>query len=391
MKPRVAHVLFPRPSLERPLSEFAWDAAKGIADSDDFDVEMILPVPAKRLARLSNASRSSRGAAPWPDGLQACLQELSPRATLVPYPPVPGGSTESAAAAVAANLIARKRSARPDLVHGSFLDEGGFVAAAAAKAIGCASVAVAHGSDARAAVERQPGGRKRRARFALRHATEVVAVSMSIAGQVARCGRRAELIRYTACPKRFGLAPRKRGQPRVLFVGRIERNKGVDVLLEAFAKIETDAILELVGKATGDVDVARTVERLGLEERVELTGELTRDELVGRYRASTCVALPSRAEGLPCVLVEALLVGRPVIASDVGGVRELVDSRAGAVVPAGDIATLVSALDEVITGARERRWTPRGLRDHALPMSWQAMMPKLEALTWQLVSCGSSS
>lgn len=388
----IAHVMFPRPSVTRPLPEFAWDAAKALADSDAWDVEILLPVPVAPLRRLSSFARRARGARPWPDGLEDTLRALAPSPTLVPFVPIPGRSTESAAAAVAAHLIARPRDARPRLLHGSFLDEGGFVAAWAGKTLGCPSVAVAHGSDAAAAANGDDSnGRRRRVLATLRHASEIVAVSTSMTSPLAKLGRRAEIIRYTACARSFGLAPRKRGRPVVLFVGRVERAKGVHLLLEAFALLQTDAVLELVGRCTGDVDVPAMARNLGIADRVTVLGELSREALVTRYRRCACVALPSLAEGLPCVLVEALLVGRPVIATDVGGVAELVNDQVGRLVPPGDAAALTGALDQVLEQIGDPQWSPRALRQHALPMSWDAMLPRLEALTSQLIRCASSS
>lgn len=379
----VAHVIFPRPSLLRPLPEFALEAARRLGQARGLDVDLLVPVPINAARKLQSVARSLRGARPWPDALDETLATLEPKPTCVPYVPVPGRSIESATAAVCAALIRRQRAARPAVLQGSFLDESGFTAAMAGKAIGVPSIAVAHGSDVRMATDGLDHGRRRRARDTLHTASEVVAVSYQLAQGIAAFGRRAEIIRYTAAADRFPLAPRPpEGPPRVLFVGQISRAKGIDLLLQAFGVLGVEgATLELVGPRAEDLELDKEIDRFGLNGRVTVTGELAQADLPERYAASHLVVLPSRAEGLPCVLVEALLVGRPVIAADVGGVRELVTSDVGALIPPEDTSALTNAMRSVLS----RTFDPERLRAHAMPMTWSESIPALEALTWRLV------
>jgi glycosyltransferase involved in cell wall biosynthesis len=390
----VAHVIFPRASTLRPVPEFSWDAIDWLASCRGLDVEVIMPVPADWARSLHGRVRGLRGAAAWPTDLEGALTALQPRPTLVPYVPVPGRSIESATLAIAARLVARPRVGRPALIHGSFLDEGGYSATQIAKAVGCPSIVVSHGSDARAAAQEvgSDAGRTRRSRSALRDATEVIAVSHELSAKIARLGRRAEVMPFTSHPERFALQPRPQGRRTVLFVGRKSRAKGVDVLLEAFAAVNTsDVVLELVGPACSDIDVAAEARRLGISERIIDTDELPRDALVEVYGRASCLVLPSRAEGLPCVVVEALLSGRPAIVTDVGGMREIIDEHTGQVVPVGDHAALATSIDNVLHELARGRWAPDALRSRALPLSWSAVGPRLETLTWRLITCAFSS
>jgi glycosyltransferase involved in cell wall biosynthesis len=269
------------------------------------------------------------------------------------------------------------------VLHGSFLDEGGFAAAMAGRVLDAPSIVVAHGTDVQAARGRVDGiGRKKRALRAIASADCVLAVSNHLAQELALLGARAEVVPFTASAEQFPEAPRpKKKQPLILFVGRMTKAKGADLLLEAFAKMENQsARLELVGADTGELDLKAMAARLGISERVTFAGELPKNELPARYAAASCLALPSRSEGLPCVVAEALLSGRPVVASNVGGISELVDDSVGRLVPPDDAPLFARALDEIIA----RDHDPRALRSRVLPLTWERNGPKLAEITRRL-------
>lgn len=383
----IAHVIFPRPSLLRPVPEFAWDAARILAGTRGLDVEIILPVPHPAAAKLQGLSRTVRGARAWPEGLEEVLRALDPKPTLVHYLPLPLRSIQGATAAVAATLLSRRRAARPALIEGSFLDEGGYAAAVAAKAIGARSIAVAHGSDVRSA--RDPGAdgaRARRVKDTLRHASAVAAVSHALVADLALLGCKAELLRFTVEASRYQATPVPSGSPLLLFVGRLSRAKGVDTLLAALAGLDRkDTRLRLVGAPTDDLDVPAEARKLGIEERVELLGEVSQADLQAHYQQACCLILPSRAEGLGNVMIEALLSGRPVIGAETGGIPEVVNARNGRLFPPGDAVALTDAIDQVI-GERDRgRWRAEALRASALPFTWEEMGPRLAELTFRLI------
>ncbi len=384
----ISHIVFPRPDRVRPVPEFVWSAIEALSGTGDLDVEVLMPVPSRRLATVHHAYRQARGRATWTQEAEAELGRLEPKPTLIRYVPLPWRSTESATAALAAAMLKRPSASRPALVQGSFLDESGFAATRVARVVGCPSVVVTHGTDLRVARGMADPGhaRKKRAQSALEAATRVLAVCHELAQEVALLGRRAEVLPFTAWASHFSATPLPPGPPNVLFVGRICREKGVDVLLEAFAKSRhTEATLSFVGQVRGDVDVAARARALGIPDRVTMHGQLPQASLPPLYAASTCLALPSYSEGLPCVAVESLLSGRPVVATDVGGLHEFVDARVGALVPKGDARALTDALDQVLEKARARLFDPAELRKRALPMAWENAGPRLAELTRSLL------
>ena len=355
----IAHVVFPRPNRERPVSELAWDAARRVAEAPELEVEIIVPVPmARGLTRKD-----------WPDDIEQILSNLDPRPTLVPYIPVPRRSIESAAASLSAHLVARRRARRPSVLHGSFLDEGGYAAVSAARALGISAIAVGHGSDV--VVAREDGSRARRTRTTLHYAADLVCVSDALAAEIAHFGRTAEVVRYGTDETRFPVQAMPAGPPVVLFVGPFSRAKGADVVLDAIAR--TNLSLRMIG-SPGDVDVRAQIAALGIGSRVEVLGEVAHDALYQHYAAASMVVLPSRTEGFGTVLVEAILTGRPIVTT---AVTEIASVGVGRVVPAGDAEALARAV-EAVYGAR---WKPEALRKQALPFTWSATGGRLVDIT----------
>ncbi len=139
------------------------------------------------------------------------------------------------------------------------------------------------------------------------------------------------------------------GDPLVLFVGRLSRQKGADVLLDAwvrFVKRRPAARLLLLGAGPEEAALRRQAEELRIAGTVDFRG-LRRD--VGpHYAAADLFVLPSRYEGFPNVLLEAMAAGLPSIATRVSGSEDaLEDRRNGILVPPGEADPLVEALLEL--------------------------------------------
>ncbi len=143
--------------------------------------------------------------------------------------------------------------------------------------------------------------------------------------------------------------------PNLVTVGRLSEQKGHWILLEAARMLAEDGIdfsLQLVGDGELRPDVEATIEEYGLQSRVHISGWATEDEVADAIRASRALVLPSFAEGLPVVIMEALALRRPVISTYVAGIPELVSpGECGWLVPAGDAAKLASAMRAVLAAA----------------------------------------
>jgi len=139
----------------------------------------------------------------------------------------------------------------------------------------------------------------------------------------------------------------------VLALGRLSPEKGQDVLLEAFSRLPADEHRHLL--LAGDGALRPVLERraAALGERVRLLG--WRDDPWALLGAADVFVLPSRREGLPIALLEALAVGLPVVATHVGAVGEVLAGGAcGHLVEPDDAAALAAALAEVLGDGKVR-------------------------------------
>lgn len=146
---------------------------------------------------------------------------------------------------------------------------------------------------------------------------------------------------------------------RLLFVGRLDVVKGVAVLFDAVAALLADGVdahLTLVGDGPGRADLERRTRELGISGSVEFAGYRAQDEVQEHLRAADVFVLPSFAEGVPVSLMEAMAVGLPVVATNVGGVTELVrHGENGLVVAPGDADLLGRALADLAADPARRR------------------------------------
>lgn len=147
-------------------------------------------------------------------------------------------------------------------------------------------------------------------------------------------------------------------EPTLVCVGRICEQKGQLLLVEALAALRADGIecrLVLAGDGEMRAEVEALAARLGVADRLRITGWLSGDRVREEIVAARALVLPSFAEGLPVVLMEALALGRPVVSTYVAGIPELVvDGGNGWLVPAGDVGALAGAMRAVVSSAPER-------------------------------------
>lgn len=141
--------------------------------------------------------------------------------------------------------------------------------------------------------------------------------------------------------------PQLEGRRVIGSLGRLNRQKGYDILLEAFAGIAekyTEWVVVLVGEGPERKALLDQVQRLGLDGRVWLAGE--RPEPRSLLEKMDIYVQPSRAEGTPNALMEAMALNRPVVATAVDGISELIEpDREGWLVPEENVAALASALE----------------------------------------------
>jgi glycosyltransferase involved in cell wall biosynthesis len=193
-----------------------------------------------------------------------------------------------------------------------------------------------------------------------------------------------ELSRFTATP--WPPLPTDARPLRVLFTGRLVPIKGLDMLLQALARLRDEGAqvrLDVVGDGPMRDEWTRLRDRLKLADRVSFHGALPLDGVAGQMQACHVFCLPSVRESGGAVLLEAMASARPVIALDFGGPGEIVTNEIGALLPlkspAQVIDALCAALRDVLRDPLE--WQRRGLagrRQVEERYSWPAKIAAAE-------------
>lgn len=187
-----------------------------------------------------------------------------------------------------------------------------------------------------------------------------------------------DLERYTPEPEGLRFE-----RPTLLYLGRLKRYKGVDLILRALpavAAAHPDVRLVVGGKGDHAAALRALAERLGVAERVEFAGFVSEEEKLRLFRKSWVHVLTSPKEGWGIANMEAAACGTPTVSSDAPGLREsVVDGTTGLLVPHGDVAALADALIRLVGDPGERDRMGEAARGFARTFSWDASADAMEA------------
>jgi len=162
-----------------------------------------------------------------------------------------------------------------------------------------------------------------------------------------------------------GISSAEQSRPLVSFVGRLSFQKGLDVLMDAMDSYDGDPGFDLAIAGKGELSewLDERVAASSARDFISVLGLVSDSEKRWMYENSDCVVIPSRFEGLPTVLLEAMHAGTPVIMADVNGLGGLVDSfSCGLSVPCEEPESLASAMSRVIEADEEEtsKWGAAG-------------------------------
>jgi len=242
-----------------------------------------------------------------------------------------------------------------DVIHAHWWFPGGLVARVVASRTGTPYIVTMHGSDVRLAAGAPGAGSLFRA--VSRRASVMTTVSTWLAAQASRLdpAMRPEVAPMPVVADLFH-AERDRDPSRLLFVGKLTEQKGLQHLLRAMARMRARAHLDVVGAGrVEDGHLRALAQELGVADRITWKPMLTQAELAVCYRTATIHVMPAIDEGLGLTAVESLLSETPVVAFDSGGVTDVVrPGQTGVLVPAGDVPALAEALDRLLDNPGER-------------------------------------
>ncbi len=282
--------------------------------------------------------------------------------------------------------ILKRHVGRVDVVLGSWAYPHGMTAVALAGLLGLPSVIKVHGTDINVLANMRL--LKAQMRWYLPRADRVVVVSRPLGEKVAALGvdpARIDLVRNGVDAQLFH--PRDRAACRaklarsansriLLYVGWLLDTKGVFDLMDAFARVaakDPEAELVMIGDGPARAQLERRQKEI---PRVTLTGALPPDAVATWLGACDVFTLPSWSEGTPNVVLEALAAGRRVVATDVGGIPDLI--------PSAEVGTLVpvrspDALADALTRALATQYDPARVVELGSPGSWQDSARALHA------------
>ena len=280
----------------------------------------------------------------------------------------------------------RRQGWRPDVVHAHV-----YSAALPALAIGRlarAPVAVTehYTGFGRGLVS---GNERRLARVAFEHADVVAPVSHELAGDLRALAPKANLVVVPNTVDTAAFTPPAERRPgmQLLNVAALAEKKGHRFLLDALPELP-DAHLQIAGDGELRATLEAHVAALELGDRVTFLGDRSKEEVAALMRAADLFVLPSLAENLPVVLIEAMASGLPAVATRVGGVPEMLETGDGVLVDPGDASALAAA----IRTAAEREFDPGAMAARARERySYAAVCERWTEIYAELTSSRGSS
>jgi teichuronic acid biosynthesis glycosyltransferase TuaC len=348
------------PAETRPnFGIFVERQTAALAALPDFDVTVINPI----------------GVAPWPLSLspgQRVLSKLPPQENwhgLDVYRPrfmaIPriGGRLNPAMIARSILPVARRLHAENpfDLIDAEFFYPDGPAAARLSQTLGIPFTIKARGADIHHWGHQ--AGCARQLISAAEKAAGLLAVSGALKADMSLLGIDANKItvHYTGLDQsRF--VPRNRASekaklgimgPLILSVGALIPRKNQALLIETMTRLP-DATLMLAGHGPSEAAYRNLAVTLGVSERVRFMGSVAHDDLAALYAAADIMALVSESEGLANAWVEALACGTPIVASDVGGIRELMKSSDAGRIVERDPDAIAAAVADLLANPSQR-------------------------------------
>jgi teichuronic acid biosynthesis glycosyltransferase TuaC len=314
------------------------------------------------------------------------------------YPALPVVSRPLNGWMAARVLLPHIRSFAPDLIFSYFLYPEGYAALQIGKALSVPVVARSMGSDINRIADPISA---MHTRTVLREVDFLVMVSRDLRKKALAMGASPERIctMINGCDTSvFHLGDRLQARKKlnidlpakaIVYIGRLDVNKGLRELVEAAVSLHPehpDMHVYMVGGGPDNSIIQHDIDGSNAAGYIHAMPACAFDEVAVWMAASDLVTLPSYMEGCPNVILEALACGRPVVATNVGGIPEIMSDVCGSLVPPRDPAALAQALAAVLATA----WNPVTISAH-MSRGWNDVSAELLALFESLVSAPKAS
>lgn len=241
---------------------------------------------------------------------------------------------------------------KPDIIHAHSCLWGGWAAARLSKITGIPLVITEHSSVIGKKVISE--GYKKNVAESLNHASKVIVVGDDLKSTITDFipAEKVEVIPNIVNIDKFKLVPamNKRKKFRFFSLAFLTHNKGMDILIKAFAKSfrnNEDVELVIGGAGNEEQNLKRLTMDLSIENKISFIGELDRAKVIKEMQQSDVFVLASRYETFGVVYIEALSCGKPIIATACGGPNSIVNEINGLIVPVEDIDSLSEAMVKI--------------------------------------------
>jgi glycosyltransferase involved in cell wall biosynthesis len=281
-------------------------------------------------------------------------------------------------------VLPHVRAFRPDLIFGIFLYPDGYAALQVAKKLGVPLVALGIGSDIHSIGDPLSAKYTRKV---LEQTNFLVTVSEDLRQKALAMGATPESSRaiVNGCDlSTFHVRDRDASRRQLsldleaeiaLYIGRMDMRKGLRELVEAAARLHAQRPrlqVYMVGEGPDRPLIAQAIDAAGASGYIHVLPPCTPDDVAVWMAASDLVTLPSYMEGCPNVVLEALACGRPVVATRVGGIPEIMSDACGRLIPPRDANALLQALDAVLS----TQWDASSISAH-WSRSWNTVAQEL--------------
>lgn len=318
------------------------------------------------------------------DGLDASYSPPDVNVTYHDYPALPLISRPFNGMLAARELLPHVRAFRPDLIFSIFVYPEGYAAVQIAKQLETPVVVMGIGSDIHSIADRFSAMHTRKV---LREADYLVTVSDDLRQTALGMGARPDRSRAVlngcdlsvfhpsdrpAARTSLGL---KVDAPIVVYIGRMDVRKGLRELVEASVSLHMgrpNLHVYMVGAGPDSAHIVSAIEATGAADYIHVLPPCAPDKVATWMAAADVVTLPSYMEGCPNVVLEALACGRPVVATRVGGIPEIMGTTCGELISPRDSVGLAGALDLVLS----KVWDANAISAHR-SRDWSAVASEL--------------
>lgn len=327
------------------------------------------------------------------DKLDASFSPPDVKTSYYNYPALPLLTRPFNGWATARTVLPAVRDFAPDLIYSCFLYPDGYAALKIGKKLHVPAVAMSIGSDINRIGDPVTAMHTRKV---LRETDFLVAVSSDLRDKAVTMGASPEKARavVNGCDLSVfhpmdRLAARQKlhidpAAEAVLYIGRMDVKKGLRELVEAAALLHPERAnlhVYMVGEGPDRPLIKYAIQAHNAASYIHTLPGCVFDEVAVWMAAADLVTLPSYMEGCPNVVLEALASGRPVVATTVGGIPEIMSGECGRLVPPGESTALAQALALVL----DKRWDAEAISAHG-SRSWETVAAELLDLFESLVS-----